>query len=472
MPKTVVARMTSVLFIGIVIVQLLGAWLWVEQLQSSERDRMIEVSESMGSRIGQTIAFFEKLPKQYRHIVLDQLRDMGGTRFFVSVNKQHIDLIPIAESEFSLLVRDNLQRSMFAQLGQIDDMEITFVNFDNLKILTGDNLMVALSPTWKRFALLDPGDESPVAVIQFPIDEEEWMYLAAVVPKGELLLGVDWINGERIFNLLAVSLTVLLLTFLFVRWLVLPLKTLAHQADLLGKGRNPRQLEEKGSKEMVATIRAFNSMAMRIQNFITDRERSFAAISHDLKTPLTRARLRVESIEDDTIKESLIGDLDYLGTMVTGSLQIISDGIEFEHTSDIDLTKMLGVILKKEEILGLPIKFDMKKNITMKGRSLAIERLFSNLINNAMTYGKGVEVKGKKQHNGILIEIMDSGPGLSDADKENVFKPYYRLEHKLSESHSGLGMGIARSIANIHGGELELKDRTGGGLIVEVYFPL
>ena len=464
--------MTSVLFVGIVIVQLLGAWLWVEQLQSSERDRMIEVSESMGSRIGQTIAFFEKLPKQYRHIVLDQLRDMGGTRFFVSVNKQHIDLVPIAESEFSLLVRDNLQRSMFAQLGQIDDMEITFVNFDNLKILTGDNLMVALSPTWKRFALLDPGDESPVAVIQFPIDEEEWMYLAAVVPKGELLLGVDWINGERIFNLLAVSLTVLLLTFLFVRWLVLPLKTLAHQADLLGKGRNPRQLEEKGSKEMVATIRAFNSMAMRIQNFITDRERSFAAISHDLKTPLTRARLRVESIKDDTIKESLIGDLDYLGTMVTGSLQIISDGIEFEHTSDIDLTKMIGAILKKEEILGLPIKFDMKKNITMKGRSLAIERLFSNLINNAMTYGKGVEVKGKKQYNGILIEIMDNGPGLSDADKENVFKPYYRMEHKLSESHSGLGMGIARSIANIHGGELELKDRTGGGLIVEVYFPL
>jgi len=471
-PKTVVARMTSVLFIGIVIAQILGALLWYEQLHSSERDRMIEVSESMGSRIGQTIAFFDTLPKQYRHVVLDQLRDMGGTRFFVSVNKQHIDLVPIAESEFSVLVRDNLQKSMFAQLGQIDDMEITFVNFDNLKILTGDNLMVALSPTWKRFALLEPGDESPVAVIQFPIDADEWMYLAAVVPKGELLLGIDWINGERIFNILAVSLTVLLFTFLFVRWLVLPLKMLAHQADLLGKGRNPRQLEEKGSKEMVATIGAFNSMAMRIQKFITDRENTFAAISHDLKTPLTRARLRVESINDDTIKESLIGDLDYLGTMVTGSLQIISDGIEFEHTSDIDLTEMLETILKKEEIHNLPIKFDMKKNITMKGRALAIERLFSNLINNAMTYGKGVEVIGKKLRNGILIEIMDNGPGLSDTDKENVFKPYYRLEHKLSEVHSGLGMGIARSIANIHGGELELKDRSGGGLIVEVYFPL
>ena len=471
-PKTVVARMTSVLFVGILLAQALGTWLWVEQFQSSERYRMIEVSESMGSRIGQTIAFFEKLPKQYRHMVLDQLRDMGGTRFFVSVNKQYIDLVPIEESEFSLLVRDNLQKSMAAQLGQIEDLEIKFVNFDNLKILTGNNLMVALSPTWKRFALLDPEDESPFAVIQFPIDEDEWMYLTAVVPRGELLLGIDWINGERVFTFLAVSLTVLLLTFLFVRWLILPLKVLAHQADLLGKGRNPHQLEEKGSKEIVATIAAFNSMTKRIQKFIADRERSFAAISHDLKTPLTRARLRVEGIEDGPIKENLIGDLDYLETMVKGSLQIMTDGVEYENTSVIDLSLMLASILKKEEILGLPIKMDIKSNISMKGRALAIERLFSNLINNALSYGHSVEVSGQKKKTGIFIQIKDKGPGLSDADKENVFKPYYRLEHKLSEAHTGLGMGIARSIANIHGGELELKDRKGGGLVVEVYFPV
>jgi hypothetical protein len=165
---------------------------------------MVELSEAMGSRIAQTIAFFEKLPKQYRHIVLDQLRDMGGTRFFVSVNKQFINLDTIEESEFSLLARDSLQKSMSAQIGKINSMEIAFVDFDNLKILTGDNMMVSLSPTWKRFALLEPGDKSPFVVIQFPIDADEWMYLAAVVPKGELLLGIDWISAERIFNLSAV----------------------------------------------------------------------------------------------------------------------------------------------------------------------------------------------------------------------------------------------------------------------------
>ncbi len=472
MPKTVVARMTSVLFVGILVAQLLGTWLWVGQIQSSERERMVELSEAMGSRIAQTIAFFEKLPKQYRHIVLDQLRDMGGTRFFVSVNKQFINLDTIEESEFSLLARDSLQKSMTAQIGKINSMEIAFVDFDNLKILTGDNMMVSLSPTWKRFALLEPGDKSPFVVIQFPIDADEWMYLAAVVPKGELLLGIDWISTERIFNLSAVSLTVLLFTFLFVRWLVLPLKILAHQADLLGKGRNPRQLEEKGSKEMVATIGAFNSMAKRIQKLITDRERSFTAISHDLKTPLTRARLRVENIEDGTIKEDLIGDLDYLETMVKGSLQIMTDGAEHENTSQVDITTMLASILKKEEILGMPIKMNIKQNIVIKGRALAIERMFSNLINNALTYGEGVEVTGQVKKTGVFIQIKDRGPGLSDNDKENVFKPYYRLEHKLNDAHSGLGMGIARNIANIHGGELELKDRSGGGLIVEVYFPV
>ena len=480
-PKTIVARTTLMLFVGILIAQILGTWLWVGQLKSSERDRLAEVSQSMGSRIGQTIGFFGQLPKQYRHVVLDQLRDMGGTRFFVSVNKKYIDLVPIAESEFSVLVRDNLQKSMFEQMlhnsasnkaDQIENLNITFVDFDNLKILTGDNLMVSLSPEWKRFTLLEPGDDSPFVVVQFPVDAEEWMYLAAVVPKGELLLGFDWLNGERLFNLSAVSLTVLLLTLLFVYWMVMPLKLLAEQANLLGKGRNPRRIEEKGSKEMVATIKAFNSMVRRIQKFISDRERSFAAISHDLKTPLTRARLRVEEINDNSVKENLIGDLEYLETMVKGSLQIMTDGIEHENTSVIDLNDLLGGILKKEEILGLPVKLNMEENMTMKGRPVAIERLFSNLINNAMNYGKGVEVKGHIESNGIVIEIIDKGPGLSDTDKENVFKPYYRLEHKPSDTHSGLGMGIARNIANIHGGELELKDRSGGGLIVEVYFPL
>ena len=480
--------MTSVLFIGILAAQVLGTWLWVEQLKSSEKARVTNISKELGSHIAQAVGFFEKLPSQYREETLSQLRQNGGTfldfgaEFFVTSNNQYVDLSQIANSEFSILFRQNLENSLNSQIGKVDDLNIRFVKFNDTKTmipnapsegLTNNQVLASLSPIWKSLGLGVPSADSPVAIIQFRLtNQNDWMYLASIIPKGELLLSFDWINGERIFTSILVSITMLLITFLFVRWLVSPLQLLAKQADLLGKGRFPRQLEEKGSKEIIATIRAFNSMARRIKKFIADRERSFAAISHDLRTPLTRARLRVEGIEDESIKEDLIEDLEYLETMVKGSLQTMTDGIEHENTSEVELTAMLKAILKQEEILGLPIKMSITNEIKLKGRAIALERLFSNLINNALIYGKEVEVSGSEKANGIFIQIKDRGPGLSDADKENVFKPYYRLENKLNDSHSGLGMGIARNIANIHGGELELKDRAGGGLIVEVYFPV
>jgi signal transduction histidine kinase len=427
-------------------------------------------------------------PSQYREETLSQLRQNGGTfldfgaEFFVTSNNQYVDLSQITNSEFSILFRENLENSLNSQIGQVDDLNIRFVKFSDAQTmipnspsegLTNNQILASLSPIWRSLGLVAPNSDSPVAIIQFRLkNQNDWMYLASIIPKGELLLSFDWVNGERIFTSILVSITMLLITFLFVRWLVSPLQLLAKQADLLGKGRFPRQLEEKGSKEIIATIRAFNSMARRIKKFIADRERSFASISHDLRTPLTRARLRVEGIEDEEIKENLIEDLEYLETMVKSSLQTMTDGIEHENTIEVELTKMLKTILKQEEILGLPIKMTINKEIKLRGRAIALERLFSNLINNALIYGGGVEVSGKQKENGIFIQIMDRGPGLTDSDKENVFKPYYRLENKLSDSHSGLGMGIARNIANIHGGELELKDRAGGGLIVEVYFPV
>ncbi len=464
------ARVTLVLFVGILIAQVFGTWLWISQLKASEHNRLIEVSQTMGSRIGQTVQFFKKLPDQYRHIVLDQLRDMGGTRFFVSVNEQHIALQTIPQTEFSQLVREQMSSSIVAQMGQARGLDIQFVDFDDLKILSGSNLMVDLPPKWKRFALMEPSDSSPVAVVQLPV-ANEWIYLAAVIPEGHMLNGVTWLNTERLLSIGLVSLTVLLLTLLLVRWVVRPLRLLARQAEAIGKGPNPRHMREQGSSEMIATIRAFNAMVGRIQKFMGDRERLFAAISHDLKTPLTRARLRAEMISDTDQKEALIGDLENLETMVKGSLQMMKDDAIHENTQRIDLSQLLLDLASKNQIYGLPIELDIQPGLAVDGRNMALQRMFSNLMDNALTYGRAVTVVAKGNPQGMVIRIMDPGPGLNDADKARVFEPYSRLTQKPSGDHVGLGLGIARSIANLHGGELELKDRAGGGLMVEVYFP-
>jgi signal transduction histidine kinase len=171
------------------------------------------------------------------------------------------------------------------------------------------------------------------------------------------------------------------------------------------------------------------------------------------------------------MKDNLIGDLEYLDTMVKGSLQVMTDGTIYENEKSINLSDMLNVLTTKEKISGLPISIDIKDSLTIKGRPLAIERLFSNLINNAITYGKGVEILAERVNGEIIVKVMDRGPGLSDTEKVNVFEPYYRLEHSITSNHTGLGLSIARNIVNIHGGEIELKDRHGGGLIVEVSFP-
>ena len=185
LPQSIVSRMTVILFLGILVAQGMGIWIWGQQLKAEERLRVTEVSTNMGARIGQTIQFFSRLPREYRHIVLDQLRDMGGTRFFVSINNQFIPLQTVSETPTIQRVRLLIDDSIRSQLQIADEMTINFVRFEDLRILSGDNTMVNLPPKWQRFALLDSGDESPVVVVQLKIGPDEWAYLATQFPNGE-----------------------------------------------------------------------------------------------------------------------------------------------------------------------------------------------------------------------------------------------------------------------------------------------
>ena len=464
--------MTLILFAGILIAQLLGTLFWTQQIERAERTRLMEVASNMGARIGQTIQFFSRLPHRYRHVVLDQLRDMGGTRFFVSVNERPLELTEVADNEYTRLVRSELKDTIEAQLGPQASLTIKFVPFSQLRILSGGNRMVDLPPKWKRFALLDPGDRSPVVVVQLAVERTQWMYLASVFPGGEILLERPWLSTERLLSIGFVSLTVLLLTVLLIRWVVRPLRVLARQADALGRGQAPRTLAEQGTREMRSTIRAFNEMGQRIHRYIADREKLFASMSHDLKTPLTRARLRAELIDKDDARDALIGDLDNLDTMVKGALQMVKEGAIHENSVEIDLRALLGRCVDNAQVAGISSEVKVPEVFTLEGRPLSLERLFTNLVDNAIHYGRGVEVAGHLTDDTLIVQVMDRGPGISDTLKNKVFEPYYRVNHESTSVHVGLGLGIVRDIATLHGATVVLIDRLGGGLNVEVRFPL
>jgi len=236
LPQSIVSRMTVILFLGILVAQGMGIWIWGQQLKAEERLRVSEVATNMGARIGQTIQFFSRLPREYRHIVLDQLRDMGGTRFFVSINSQFISLQTVSETSTIGQVRALIDDSIRSQLQLSDEMSIDFVRFEDLRILSGDNTMVNLPSKWQRFALLDSGDESPVVVVQLQIGNDEWAYLATQFPSGESLYGFQWFTGERLLTTALISFTVLILTIVLVRSVVRPLRLLSRYADQLWRG--------------------------------------------------------------------------------------------------------------------------------------------------------------------------------------------------------------------------------------------
>ena len=410
LPRTIVARMTLILFIGILFAQIMGIWIWGQQLKAEERLRISEVAVNMGARIGQTIQFFSRLPHEYRHIVLDQLRDMGGTRFFVSINSQYIPLTKVSETQTIAQVRVMIDESIRTQIKVTEQPMISFVRFEDLRILSGDNMMVNLPPKWQRFALLDPGDDSPVVVVQLKLNNDEWAYLATQFPNGESLYGFQWFTGERLVTSFLISLTILILTTLLVRSVVRPLRLLSRHADQLGRGHSYQFLPAQGSSEMQSTIHAFNSMGQRLQKFIADRERLFASISHDLKTPLTKAKLRIEMLDDTEIRSKLSQDLDDLETMVKASLQMVKDAAIHENTERTDLVEVLSRCVEAAEVARLPYTLSAPESLLIDCRPLSLERLFTNLVDNALHYGRSVDVEAFIDEPQKLVVVKSHGP--------------------------------------------------------------
>ncbi len=283
---------------------------------------------------------------------------------------------------------------------------------------------------------------------------------------------VNW--PYRLLLSLAVLLAaVIAVTLIAVRWVTRPLQTLAHAAQSLGEDINRPPIDETGPLEVSRAARAFNIMQQKLSKFISDRTRIFAAMSHDLKTPITRLRLRAELLDDVELRAKFVKDLQEMEAMVSAALDFMRGVEQHEPAQPVDIMALIESLQADAREVGSDVTIEGAAQAPFRGHAQTLKRCLGNLVDNAVKYGRRATIIVADAPAGLVIRVCDAGPGIPDADLERVFEPFHRLEASRNRATggSGLGLTIARNIARAHGGSLVLRNRPGGGLEAVLTLP-
>lgn len=471
-PQSLAGQILIILALGVSIAQLAGSTIWIKQIAANTEDNVRAVAQPMAFRVAATINYFSSLPKNYRHIVIDQLQEMGGTRFFVTVNTEEIKINALPRTPMADIVIEEFRYTLSHQLG-INNAKLAFSSPDDLHVINNQVRLVDLPERWGHHSLLVKPLSPPILVIQIPINQKDWLYLATLMPDPYFLENPSLLTSERLFSLAFSVITVLLLSLVIIRRVTKPLDELAHAAESFGQG-DYQPVKEVGSQEIRNTAHAFNEMQNRIQRYLDDRERLFASISHDLKTPITRLRLRAEMLDDSDSQHAMIQDLEDLDMLVKGALQSVKETDIHENRVEINILRILQGLRNDAQLMNRQIEIQGQLQQTYIGKPLAIKRCLTNLVDNALYYGKRVVIKIDDNEEQVVISILDEGPGIPAEKIEKMFQPYTRINMKNPNHPSGMGLGlsIARNIARAHGGEISLNNRPNGGLEAKLILPL
>ncbi|MBR0825962.1 HAMP domain-containing protein [Bradyrhizobium manausense] len=303
------------------------------------------------------------------------------------------------------------------------------------------------------------------------------------LPDGSMIAGrVDpgprqprfW-GGPWMMTLLFVLISVTMLGLWAAYALAKPLSSFARAAEGFSLDGTAEPLPERGPEEIRSVARALNRMQERIARLMSDRTKMLAAISHDLRTPITRLRLRAEFIEDETNRRRMLIDLDQMRTMLESVLSLLRNDRKVEAVTLVDIASTLQLIADQFADMGHTVHYEGPAQATAVARPDDLHRGITNLVENAVRFGAEVTIRLDVSGTKLTIDVEDDGPGISDERKEAMLEPFVRGDDARNMDDTagfGLGLSIARAIALAHGGELSLHDRTPHGLIVRMQLPV
>lgn len=302
------------------------------------------------------------------------------------------------------------------------------------------------------------------------------MWLQVTVPVEP---PAPWHSPTFLISFVLMTVLAALLIIWGVRRLTAPVATLAAAASALGRDVNAPAMPEDGPLEVARAAQAFNTMAARIRRFVADRTELLTAIGHDLRTPITRLKLRAEFMEDAEQRTKMLADLAELEAMVSATLAFGRDARGAEPVVPLDLAELLRTLLDEAKDAWPAVEdrliYEGPAHMTVRARSMALKRALSNLITNAVKYGGGATaILHPREGDLVRIEIEDDGPGIPPDLLERVFEPFHRGEPSRNRETGGVGLGlpISRNILRAHGGDVVLANRPQGGIRATVTLPL
>ena len=443
-PRTLAARTAVVLLAGLAMVQ--GAGLMIHALDRVDLLQFAQIHDVAQQVMG-----------LYRGIVLlpaeERLRAMAD---FASGGELTVVLSAMPPDEPLAPAPPGLQRQLAGEMQLVP-----------VPLLLRPRDMVLLG-----------GGEAEFVVIGLRFPEGGWLNLRVEMPPPR-----PWHSTNFLGAFAMMTAAAAVMTLWAVRRLTRPVEVLAQAADRLGRDVDAPPLPESGPAEVATAAAAFNTMAARIRRFVHDRTLMLTAIGHDLRTPITRLRLRAEFVGDERLRGRMLTDLDELEAMVSATLAFGRDAAATEATSRIDLAELLRTILDEagdaHPHLAARLDMDGPDHLAITARPLSLKRALTNLVGNAIAYGNAAHVRllrPMSQANGVILTmtIEDDGPGIPPDQMEAMFQPFHRMEASRNRETGGVGLGlpIARNIMRAHGGDVVLENRAEGGLRARVTLPV
>ncbi|HEY2036947.1 MAG TPA: ATP-binding protein [Steroidobacteraceae bacterium] len=479
-PQSLFGRLIAALIIAVVLAQAASLYLFARDRERFVLDSSVR---EWSRRITEITLLLEQLPPDQRADTIAMLKDQA-TR--LARRRDRLEFRPprarpwpegpvlvppieIAPLRPPPAPRPRSWPRIFIQLPFVSDIETPMKQ--QLRAGLGAGYRVTVRPA-------SPSATGVIAVpspfFGFPADRSTQSYDVSVrLPDNSILVYrvTRTTPGAPLPRTLLVNLILLVAVLVIALYVAAgsitrPLSRLARAADDLGRSVRQPKLEEKGARELRRAARAFNTMQDRLHRYLDSRTRVLAAMSHDLKTPLTRLRLQVETqIEDPALQARFGKELDEMESMVRGALALFRGLNDEETLEPVDVNLLLETVRGEFTEMGAEVTVEGRALGPLSGRPQALKRCITNLVANAIKFGSRARIM-VRDGGRLEISIYDDGPGIPPEELERVFEPFYRLESSRNRDTGGTGLGlsIARDVAQAHAGALILRNRAEGGL--------